>query len=320
MGNNKKTRLVTRIIAGLLVLVMALGFIIPYVSASEIEDTQTEETTEATDAVVEEEEVIVTTPSVSEDQAPGALPDGLYYEKVNGNWVVKVRETANVIPVQITNIPAEYDAEELVLFVANLETKEVQTISLKKHYNFVGTMNMKPGYYAFYANDIAWGNGYDVYYTFNDGDFQYFRLGSTTVAERDGVKFTDASSGLFTKLTQAGDDYAKVMAGQSILITEQMKQYPSELPVFQKDDGSNGNVPGNNDNNTNEGEGTGEEEEERNSGSIIANLFLDMIKRSVGIIIVIAGCAIAVFIIKKKRENAMWEQTQNDKYDDRRIR
>lgn len=317
MGNNKKAKIMTRVIAGVLVLVMALGFIIPYVSASEIEDTQSTETTE----VVEEEEVVVSTqPPVEDDRAPSALPDGLYYEKVNDKWVIKVRNDANVIPVQVMNVPPEYAAEELILFVANLETQEVQTISLMKHYGFVGTMNIKPGYYAFYANEIGWGDGYDNYFAFNDGEYQFFRLGSTTQAEKDGIPFADASNGLYPKLTEAGDNYSKVMAGQTILVTAQMKEFPSDLHIIKPDSDNPVTNPGEGGNGET-GEGGDEPvEEERDHGSVILNLFIDMFKQSIGILIVLAACAIGVVIVKKKREREAWEQTQNDKYDDRRIR
>ena len=320
MGNSKKAKIITRVIAGLLVVVMALGFIIPYVSASEIEEPEAD-----VEATVEQE--VEETPAATEapatktndDEVPGYLPTGLHYEKSNGKWIVAVNSDADVVPLQPTGMPQTSicKAEEITIFVANLKTKEVQTVALKQYYDYIGTIKFEPGYYVAYSNGIGWGVDDDYYMTLNDGSYVYFRIGSSTVAEVGGITFTDASAGLLLNMTQAPDAYNLVQPGQTILITNDMKAFPSNFdelseimnngedkaPTQEKDDKEE--IP--------------EDEKEENKTSI-GKLFLNMLKRSIGILVIIAGCFIGTIIIKRKREATFQKRVESDRYDDTRIR
>lgn len=319
MGNSKKAKIVTRIIAGLLVVIMALGFIIPYVSASEIEEPEVD-----VEATVETQDVEPTTSPTeaptkpNEDEVPGYLPAGLHYEKANGKWIVASDANSDLIPFVPTGLPitSMCDLETIVIFVANLKTKEVQTVSLEKYYDYIGALKFTPGYYVAYANGIGWGVSSDYYTTLNNGNYVYFRMGSATEAEMGGITFVDASAGLTLNMTQTPDSYNLVEPGQTILVTNDMKAFPSkfdELSNILNEDSTKDPVV------KDDGEEEQKEEEERERPSV-GKMFLSMLKRSIGMIVVIAGCFIGTIIIKRKRESAFQKTMESDKYDDTRIR
>ena len=167
---------VIRIISFVLVVVTLLGFIIPYVSATEIENDDTE--------VIAPE--ITVDPDVDDGNKYGTPPTGFKLIETHDSYrVEKVDDNINVW----FQIPIEPDTPRLntVAFIVDLDKNMViEQVVLNAQQTYVNGLRLANGYYALISGDYAFGDQSQKY-EINGGKIFYFYIGPSY--ELDNSKY-----------------------------------------------------------------------------------------------------------------------------------
>ena len=158
---------VIRIISFVLVVVTLLGFIIPYVSATELETD-----TEITEPVVE------VVPEDGSTSKYGTPPEG--FELIESHDTYRVEKTNNNINVWF-HIPIDDNTPKVyaVAFIVDIEKNMVvDQITLYGNQTYVNGLKLSDGYYALTSAGYAFSDGTQNY-EINGGKPFYFYVGDT---------------------------------------------------------------------------------------------------------------------------------------------
>jgi hypothetical protein len=287
----KKTKLITRIIAGLLVLITVLGLIIPYVSADEIDG-----------------------------QPDNELPVGFEYVLEDGEWKIKKSEGNNQ-PAVYVNSPYGFDTSNIVIFICNIETEEVISRELFQSANYITSLNISEGYYVIYANGYAWSDKDGNAYAINGGEYYYVYVGDNYDNEKYTVNFADGNEIIELSLSVAPASFQVVKYQSQLSIGNSDLICPSDalLEPIQKINPDGEHIP---DPTPDDGEKPPvEDDDDDNSGiiGVFKNLFTGVIKRSAIPLILIAICYTGLTFIKIKKQYDVDKQQENDELDDKCV-
>jgi hypothetical protein len=295
----KNKKLLVRILAGILLLVMVLGLVIPYVSAVELDNTNTAE--------------------IDVPQPDSGLPIGFEYKFNGATWDV-VKSEGNTKPaIMIDTKPDSCDVREAVVFIGNLATHEVKYYNLYRGLNYVSSVDLDDGYYVIFTNNYAWEDSRGDVYAINGGEYQYIYIGDNYDPTLYGVQF-DQTSGIFSlSLKDAKDDSHVMSYDTALLVTNQLLVLPSDaspeahVPTQPTQEPTPQPTTPKPDNPA--------KEDEPDSGFFADTLSMlgRVMKKSAFLLICIAGCFIGLKVIQIKKKIKTEKQTENDKYDDRRI-
>ena len=323
----KMKKWIVRIFSGLLIVAMLIGAIVPYVFASEVSSAENaevvvEETTETNDEIVKAEpevpsdEVVTTIGAIDEtvvEMPTDGLPVGFEYVNENDTWVIKKTEDNTSAAILLNNVPDTFDATSVKVFVANLETKQVQHFSLDAGLSYITTMDLADGYYVIYGGEYAWCDSLDNAYVLNDTNPLYVYVGSEYDPNKFEDVFLDASDIILIDLTPAPDGMNRVKHSSNLLIGDEDLSFPNEFILAT--DSEIEAIP--------EDETIEEEPIEANKeepkGTGLKDILKESLKKSSGLLIAVAVLFIAIKIIEFKKKEKLSKQSENDKYDDKRV-
>ena len=290
----KKRKLMARIIACVLAVILLLGIVVPVVSATEIE-------------------------------ALDPLPEGFEYQ-INDDGSATIIKAAdnNKIAFQLQGYYQGFDTDIVSVFIGNLETKKTTIVTFSEPH-YLASVELDPGYYVIFNGGYAWSDADGTKYTIDE--YQYLYVGDNFEYDKFvGVDFMmDTTKLLPATIAPTNDASLNVISyNDAPSITHESIVFPTNAIPPSKSESENPTqpttpdeeTPGDNkqptDNQPNE------EQPEKERKGLFGVLF-DMIKESFVLILLIAGCAVVLFLRKTKRENSLQRQSENDKYDDRRV-
>ena len=300
-----KTRVITRIIACLLALIIALGLIIPAVSAA--------------------------TPLPGEPT--GSAPSGFeFVQKEDGSWEV-VKYQDNTAPaVMLYGQPEIFDTIAVTVFIGNLVTGEVKTCTLAQYQAYIHSLELENGYYVIYADEYAWSDRDGDTYSVLPDQGLYFYVGESGFDANLFPEFTFVTD--HTEIMQLPVSTA-INGAQVVSYNSQLTLSPIGLSIPEKympttqDPGVED--PGQEDPNNPEDptvdpgvtETQPNEEptekpiiEEKSFGEIV----FGGLKSSIFMIIAIAACWIGLKIMQARKASKIAEQSMKDHYDDKRLK
>ena len=295
---NKK---VVRIIAILLVVVTVLGFIIPYVSATEIDKNEDEV---VNDEVVIEEESLYGTPPMGFE----LIVESDYYR------VKKTNSDLNVwFQIPITN---ETPRLQTVAFIVDInKNMVVEQIELNVENTYVNGLKLADGYYALITGNYAFGNQTNKY-EINAGKPVYFYIGDTALLDHTqyGVAFHAVDEkAIELTLTQASENAilatGPIYNSDVTIPTEITKMTNGDIVDIQPD-----KEPEEQPSQTEEPETPQEPQEPKRE------FFLwTIIKNSWVWLILLAGAAAWYKIIESKKRDKLIKNTESDRNDKGRF-
>lgn len=174
----KGRKIIVRVLSLILIGVIILGLVIPYVSASEIEPTQSTERP--------------------------ILPDGFQYiDSTDGKSYMVIRSPGNDLPSFSLSMRDGFDMPQITVFFANLETEEIFSCELYHESGYYASIDLKDGYYVVFANEHAWQNSKGLSYALGGGSYQYIYVGDNF----DPLKY-DAGFSMTDGIVSLGMDVA----------------------------------------------------------------------------------------------------------------
>lgn len=291
----KKRKLMARIIACVLAVVLLLGIVVPVVSATEAELLD-------------------------------PLPEGFEYQ-INDDGSATIIKAAdnNKIALQLQGYYQGFDTDVVTVFIGNLETKKTTIVTFAEPH-YLASVELEPGYYVIFNGGYAWSDADGTKYTIDE--YQYLYVGDNFEYDKFvGVDFMlDTTRIVPTTIAPTNDASLTVIAyNDAPSITHESIVFPTnaippskggaEDPTQPTTPGGEEN-PGNNQQENNQQPNEEQQEKERKG---LFGILFDMIKDSFVLILLIVGCAVVLFLRKTKRENSLQRQSENDKYDDRRV-
>jgi hypothetical protein len=293
----KKRKLMARIIACVLAVILLLGLIVPVVSATEA------------------------------NNALDPLPEGFEYQiNDDGSATIIKAQDNNKIAFQLDGYYQGFDTDIVSIFIGNLETKKTTIVTLSKPH-YLASIELDAGYYVIFNGGYAWSDAGNMRYTIDE--YQYFYVGDDFKYDKFvGVDFMlDTTKILPATVSPTNDTSLTVIAyNDAPSITHESIVFPTNAIPPSKDGTENTTqptTPGGEENPGNNqqqqhGQQQTEKEQEKEKKGLLGVLF-DMVKDSFVLILLIIGCAVVLFLRKTKRENSLHRQSENDKYDDRRV-
>ena len=296
----KNLKILTRITAGVLAVIMAATLILQLVSS------------------VSAEGMPLTTPAqVSDDNdvTLGNLPLGFEYVE-KGNRVEIQKSEDNKLPsIMITSIPT-FDTGVVSVFVGNLETKEVTRVDLYGAKSYAEALNIPHGYYVLYGNDIAWSDANNQSYEVMNGDGLYFYYGDNGSFDPNKYPTIDWNTNMdeimYLSLQESTYATEVVPYNGQLTVTDAMNSIPSTLvPVAQTTDNQQQSTPTTTTQQSNE--------EKQNDNLTIGMAFKRLLKNSSLFIVLLIGLGVAYYVIRQKNKKNIQKQLENDSYDDSRL-
>lgn len=317
----KKRTLIVRIIAGILIFIMALGMIVPYISAAEITDniqTQDETTVEAESDAVDESEDEGEEDEDDPTKPITSLPKGFSYKKVGGVWTI-VKDSSNTdAAFMLDGIPYGFDVTEITFFIGNLETYKVEECKLHIAFNYVSSISLPEGYYVVFSNNYSWRDSSGKPYELNGGVYKYIYVGENCDQSKYGVRFDTTQEIFSLGVSTPSSDTQIINYGATLLVTDSDKIYPEDAKLKEvialrpplEDEKRPTDKP--------QDTVQADEKKEENV-SILKDLFSGILSKSLGLIIIISVCGIVLSIIKIKKKISAQKQSERDANDKTRI-
>ena len=312
---SKKRRLMVRIVAGFICLIMVIGMIVPYVSAAstdtnDVQDMLTEMFQQNQENNSEQENV----EDINKPTEP--LPIGFDYVFENGNWVVRKTEGNNDTAFILESVPELFDQPTVTFFVGNLETHKVQAIEVNFDESYITSVALDDGYYVVFSNNYAWTETEGNKYAINNNEYKYIYIGEPTETDIYGINFETENEMFSIELGVADENMVEIPYGEVLEVKQEMLKYPDDADLEKVEENLQGTNPTKKP--SQKQEDVVEEKETGILGSIINGLWR-MLKGSLIPLVILIVCGSGYFIIKKKKEKELLSQTENDKYDDARL-
>jgi hypothetical protein len=314
----KKQKLIIRIVAIVLVAVLALGFIVPYVSATEVGETATQPfaPNESNDLNAEPSEGSNDDAIVSNPKPTTKLPNGFEYVLVDEIWKIKKTDDNQKSALHINYKSQLFDTQSVIVFIGNIETHEVKYYELYNEFNYLASIDLPDGYYVVYANGLAWSDKDGRAHMLSGGEYEYLYIGEEdNYQDLYGVNFRRGEEifGLSMEIVEETSYNQLVAYNSKVLVTSDDLAYPEDAKLEKIDH----QVPPPTEQGPEPSEPT--QEEKTSLVSSLRKTFGIILKRSIGLIFVAALCGIGLIVIRIKKKIAKDRQAELDKYDDRRI-
>ncbi len=160
MNKKKKTRILIRILCGILAVIMTLSVVMPAVYAAEIDESAV-------------------------NTAPYRDGEGFEYIEMDGEWYLNATSENPVF--RLTNVSDSFTRDNLPILIANLDTYEVQVLNLLGITGYAASAQLKEGYYLIYTGNYAWEDDQGTPWALNNGYSIYFYVGD--LANYDATKY-----------------------------------------------------------------------------------------------------------------------------------
>lgn len=306
-----KHKLIVRIVAGILVAVIALGLIIPYVSATEIQDVVLDNTQEENTNETE----IPIPPKPDQE-----LPDGFEYVLQDNRWVVEKTSDNTKPAIRLIHMPYDFDTAEVVLFVGNIQTHEVKCVTLYCHSGYISSVDLEDGYYVAYANGYAWSSKDGEKYMINSGEYRYFYVGDVDKYEIPyGVEFESANDIFTIALGYARNETQTVPYNSSLIISENDLIYPEDAKLSPLEDEKDHIEPSVPNSDSKDPIDPDESKDDEIAKITVFDILKNIIYRYWFLITCIVLCYVGLTVIKFKKKIQMKQRLEEDQLDSRRI-
>lgn len=322
----KKNKLITRIIAVVLVLTIVLGFVIPYVSAYDVDQSEIETMHNA---------------SEKPDMPDVDLPDGFEYSYVNGRWVINKTEENDRPAIAIMQMPEGFDATVLTVFICNLETYQVRSFDLFKRSGYVSSMDLADGYYVIFSNNFAWSSSSGEAHVINNNEYLYVYIGDDYDANLYPIDFERYEDIFEIALSPADDSTTKIAYNTALIYSPSHMVCPEDAIVYKNGSTSDNptgpttptypteptdpteptepTMPTSPTGPSESGGSSGEDDKDTESKLSVWKILLAALNRSKFLLIGVALCAIGMGVVNLKKKEAIKKQLEEDKYDEKRI-
>lgn len=303
MNKKKTTKLITRIICGILIFIMIAGLIVPYAFATEVEDVDT--TAEVTDEVVTDDTI----------DAPHSLPLGYSWVEKNGHLVIEKDADNTETAIIIDGVHNAFNNDMIVAYIGNLETKEVIKVAPSAAHGFLISEPLEDGYYVLFTNGYAYEDANGNIFSINGGTDFYFYVGDKYESTKYAANVHNLNNEIayVTLKNASGTDVVVKNIDATVEIsTLPLEHMPNiiggaEEPVeTAPEQPTQPNV----DSSTPE-----PVEPEEDDGGLWVTIG-GMLKKSAWIIILFVGCQTALIVIQHKKKQSLEKQKDNDKYDE----
>lgn len=324
----KKSQILMRIMACVLIIILALGIIVPVVaSATELTPEPNNSynaggLTQAPSGDTDNEDGGMFT-TIDTAMPTKALPDGLEYAKQDNSWIVRKVNGNNNFSVIVDGLPDNFDSDYLTFFIGNVETHEVTSVEVMNAYSFAKVIDLSPGYYVIFANNYAFCDSKDKAYAIEGGQMKYFYVGNDYDSNKFPVTFEDGTTNLMhLTLKDAPDGYSKIKQNQRVAVSSTDLTYPSDANIGSAktatEKSNTGDTDKSKDTSSDSKVSTDKKKESSGLNSFF-NTLKNVVSRSFLLIIGIIICFVATTVIKSKKKAALEEQSENDKNDDGHI-
>lgn len=311
---NKKKRLIVKIVAGLLCLIMVAGMIVPYVSATSIDSENVKDI--ITDMFQKED---VEHEELAESSVPkptNTLPIGFDYVLEGDNWVIRKTDGNKETAFILEGYSSGFDQPIVTFFIGNLKTHKVESVELLADESYVSSINLSDGYYVVFSNEYAWSDKDGNIYAINNNEFKYIYVGEPTNTDINDITFAPEDGIFSIELGMADESMTVVPYGETLEVTSKMLEYPDDAVLKEVEE----NVDETNHikKPSEEQEKPVDEEKVSLTKRLLGGLWRSL-KGSIIPLILLGICGCSYLVIKKKKEKELLSQTENDKYDDSRI-
>ena len=291
---NQTTKLITRIIAIILVAMLIFGMIIPPVAAETVGDDENS-----------------TMESGLVEQTHTTLPPGFEYVQ-NGDKQEIVKTEDNTSPAMKLDIPEGFDAESIVVYLGNVETHEVFYVQLYRIFNYVYTLNVPSGYYVVLDNNLIWCDSAKREYTIQGTSYRYIYIGDEYNENLYSEKF-ETTDGIFDIQLHDSTKTGNKVEHNVTFIPDVGVKIPTNAYPLKNDniENTNGEIK----DNTNESPSSESNENKEDTDQGPLNILWSIVKNSMTFIIVIFACGVIYMVLKYKKQKEIEKQLNQDNDD-----
>lgn len=279
---NKKTKIITRVIACILAFILILGLVVPVVYAEELDP----------------------------------LPDGFEWTEMDGSYVVTKSPDNKAPAITLTGYVDSFDTLAVTLFIGNLETKECSILSLNSTQQYVSSIDVPSGYYVIFGGNYGWTSADNKVYTL--ADYTYLYVGSSFDENKyEDVVFNNSDGIIGLPMTIAEDASVLQVVPYNELpeISNESIVFPTDaVPELKvnEDESTQPTTPV-------QPTPTTPATDVEGDDITFLDIIWSMIKDSAVLLIIIAGIYITLAVMNAKKKIALEKQAENDQYDDKRI-
>lgn len=306
---------------------MFLGILVPLVQAAPTGEVQQ---SEAHGLTIEE--------ALKRNRPTKLLPAEFEYKVIDNVWQITRRENNSKPAVIIDGLPlAGYDGEYITIFFGNVKTHEVTPVELSNSYSFVKSLDLEPGYYVVFSNNYAYSDSNNKAYAVEGGKLKYIYIGNDYNPDAFSVPFDLGTDGFIHLNLSLAPKGAKIMKyNERISPLASGFEYPKEAALKEKSAGpkviepntdsyavenktekSTDNTSKESTEKENPTESNKEKVESQKTG--LWNVIKNMFSKSILLIVGLAGCYVALIVVRAKKRHQIEEQTENDKGDEGRL-
>ena len=331
----KKTQIIlTRIFACILVVILALGIIVPVVaSAAEIAPNDKNSAVALPQPNEDGSDDTQGDDSAIEQISKKKISPGFEYVKDGSAYAIQKIKGNGESAFIIDGLPVNgFDGAYITIFVGNMETKEVKAIELMNDYSFTKSLSLPEGYYVVFSNNYVFCDSSSKAYAVEGGQYKYFHIGADFDSKKFPVDFVDANTDAIHLSLQEASDGTKITHTQRLSVSAADLQFPDGALVgkIQEPDNS-GTADNNTNNNTSNNKSdkdtqsddsdknTQSDDEEKTEKRSFWSSIKHTLSRSSLLIVGIIACFIGMTIMRAKKQASLDEQSQADKDDDGHI-